>query len=148
MNQAQRIQSGIDFDSILAGADKRVTVKVPVLFDEDGEPKSGFLIVGKNSPEYLQITHALRVEGVKKSAKKKTAMDTSTDEGADQFINLVEGNEKKIALAISVETFGFTSAGQDIQLSAAQKSAAFEKFPTWQATVLAALDKDADFLKV
>lgn len=148
MNQAQKIQSGVDFDDVLAAGDKRVTVDVPVLFDEDGDAKAGFRIVGKNSPEYLGLTHVLRVEGLKKSSKKKTAMDTSTDEGADQFIHLVKGNEGRVALAIVVETFGFSSGGKEIQLTEAQKKAAFEKFPTWQASVLAALDKDADFLKV
>lgn len=148
MNQAQKIQSGIDFDDILAAGDKRVTVKVPVLFDEDGEPKAGFLIVGKNSPEYLALSHALRVEGLKKSSKKKTAMDTSTDEGADQFVHLVKGNEVRVAVAVAVETFGFASDGKEIQLTEAQKKTAFEKFPTWQGAILSALDKDADFLKV
>jgi len=148
MNQAQKIQAGIDFDSILAGADKRVTVRVPVLFDEDGEPKAGFVIVGKNSPEFRQENHAIRSEGYQRSAKRTTAIDTKTEEGASQLVHLVDVNQARIALAVAVETFGFTSEGKDIQLSASQKAAAFEKYPTWQDLVIAALEKDADFLKV
>lgn len=148
MNTAQKIQAGIDFDSIVAGADKRVTVKVPVLFDEDGEPKAGFLIVGKNSPEYRGASHAVRTEGYQRSAKRATAIDAKTEEGASQLVNLVDGNEGRIALAVAVETFGFTSGGQEVQLTEAQKITAFKKFPTWQDRIIAALEKDADFLKV
>src|SRR4051812_4354283 len=108
MNTAQKIHSGIDFDAILAGADKRVTVKVPVLFDEDGEPKAGFLIVGKNSPEYRGANHAIRSEGYQRSAKRKTAIDTATEEGASHLVSLVDGNQGRIALAVAVESFGFT----------------------------------------
>lgn len=148
MNAAQKIQSGIDFDTILAGADKRVTVRVPVLFDDDGEPTAGFLIVGKNSPEYRNVNHAIRSDGYQIGAKKKTAIDTATKEGADQMVKLLDSNKSRITLAVAVETFGFTSGDKEIQLSADQKAAAFAKFPTWQDLVVAALDKDADFLKV
>lgn len=148
MNQAQKIQSGIDFDSILAGADKRVTVKVPVLFDDDGEPKAGFLIVGKNSPEYRGVNHAVRSEGYQRSARRKTAIDSATEEGSSQLVHLVDASQSRIALAVAVETFGFTSGGADVQLTEAQKVAAFAKFPTWQDLIIGALEKDADFLKV
>lgn len=148
MNNAQKIQAGIDFDSILAIADKRVTVDVPVLFDDDGKPKAGFRIVGKNSPEYRATSHAVRAEGHQRSSAKKTAIDASTEEGSSKLVDLIDGNQSRVALAVVVETFGFQAGGADIQLSKAQIETAFAKFPTWQNAVIAALENDADFLMV
>ena len=148
MNNAQKIQAGIDFDSILAAADKRITVDVPVLFDDDNKPKAGFRIVGKNSPEYRATSHAVRAEGHQRSAAKKTAIDASTEEGAGRLVDIVDGNQGRIALAVIVETFGFAAGGAEIQLSKAQIETALAKFPTWQNAVIAALENDADFLKV
>jgi lipoprotein-anchoring transpeptidase ErfK/SrfK len=148
LNAAQKIMTGVDFDSILEGASRRVTHDVPVLFDDDGEPKAGFRIVGKNSPEYQAEHAAIRAEGHKRAAKRKTAIDTSTDEGAMQLVNLVDDNQRRLALAVTVESYGFESGGAPLQLSKAQIAAAFDKFPTWQDRVAAALEQDANFLKV
>lgn len=148
MNQAQKIQAGVDFDNILESAEKRSTVDVPVLFDEDGEPKAGFRIVSKNSPEYQGEQQAMRAEGHKRAAKRKTAIDASTDEGALQLVHLVDDNQRRLALAVVAETFGFERAKEEIQLTKAQIIAAFDKFPTWQDRVMAKLEDDAAFLKV
>lgn len=148
LNKAQAIQAGVDLDALFATAEKRVTVDVPVLFDADGEPKAGFRIVGKNSAECQAELAAIRVEGHKRSAKRKTAIDASTDEGARQLVDLVDNNQRRIALAVCVETFGFERAGKEVQLSREQINAAFNKFPTWEDAVSVALEKDADFLKV
>jgi hypothetical protein len=148
MNQAQKIQAGVDFDSLLATSAKRITVDVPVIFDEDGEPVAGFRIVGKNSPEYQAESHAARAEGYQKSAKRKTAIDASTAAGSSQLVDVIDGNQKRLALAVVVESYGFESAGEPVQLTKEQTKAGFDKFPTWTDRVSAALEKDADFLKV
>lgn len=148
MNQAQKIQSGVDFSALLASADKRVTVDVPVLFDKDGNGTAGFRIVGRNSAEYQTEHAAIRVEGTKRSAKVSTAIDTSTDEGAERLIELVDDNQKRLALAVVVETYGFEIDQQPVQLSKQQIELAFDKYPTWVDLVQAKLAKDADFLKV
>lgn len=148
MNTAQQIQAGIDFDSLIASAEKRVTVDVPVLFDKDGNGTAGFRIVGKNSAQYRAEQAAIRAEGTKRSSKNSTAIDTTTDEGAARLIELVDSNQARIAVAVAVETYGFESAGQPIQLSKDQMVLAFDKYPTWVERVAAQLDKDADFLKV
>jgi hypothetical protein len=148
MNAAQAIQAGVDFDSILATAGKRVTVDVPVMFNDDGDGVAGFRIVGKNSPEYQGESHAIRAEGMQRSAKRKTAIDASTDEGSAQLVDLIDSNQDRLALAVTVESYGFTSGGAPVSLNKDQTKAAFEKFPTWQDRVMAALEKDADFLKV
>jgi hypothetical protein len=148
MNIAQKIQAGVDFDSIIANAGNRVTVDVPVLFDKDGNGTAGFRIVGKNSDEFQTEHASIRVEGTMRSAKRSTAIDTSKEEGAEQLIGLVDDNQKRLALAVTVESYGFESAGQPIQLSKEQVALAFEKYPTWVDRVSAQLEKDADFLKV
>lgn len=148
LNAAQAIAvAGFDIANLSAPAE-RVTVKVPVLFDEDGEPTAGFIIVGKNSEEYRNENHALRAEGYKKSAKRKTAIDASTDAGADQLVSLIDDNAKRLALAVTVGWYGFTSAGAEAPFDKSVASASFDKFPTWQERVSVALEKDADFLKV
>ena len=130
--------AGFDIANLSAPA-ARVTFDVPVIFDADGEPVAGIKIVGKNSDEYLKESHAVRAEGYKKSAKRKTAIDASTDEGADQLVHVIDDNQKRLALAVAVDWYGFTSNGAP---------AAFDKYPTWQDRVTAALENDANFLKV
>lgn len=148
LNKAQRIQAGVDFGSLLATTEKRITVDVPVLFNEDGDPKAGLRIVGKNSPEFQAESHAVRAMGHQRAAKRSTAIDATKEEGANQLVDLIDGNQKRLALAVVVETYGFESGGAPVQLSKEQIALAFDKFPTWLDRVSAQLDKDADFLKV
>lgn len=149
MNNATAIiNAGFDISNITGGPAVPVTFKVPVMFDEDGEPTAGFIIVGKNSSEYRDENHALRAEGYKKSAKRKTAIDASTDAGADQLVSLIDGNQKRLALAVVVGWYGFTSAGAEVPFDKDLASAALDKYPTLQDRVSAALENDANFLKV
>lgn len=148
MNAAQQIQAGIDFDSLIASAEKRITVDVPVLFDKDGNGTAGFRIVGKNSAEYRNEQAAIRVESIKRNAKNSTAIDASTDDGAQRVNELGEDHQVRIALAVAVETYGFTSGGVDVQLTKEQKALAFAKYRTWVDRISVQLEKDADFLKV
>ena len=148
LNTAQTLAvAGFDIANLSAPA-ARVTFDVPVIFDADGEPVAGIRIVGKNSDEYRKENHALRAEGYKKAAKRKTAIDSSTDEGADQLVSLIDGNQKRLALAVAVDWYGFTSNGTPVAFDKTLIATAFEKYPTWQERVAAALENDANFLKV
>ena len=148
LNAAQTLAvAGFDIAN-LSAATARVTFDVPVIFDADGEPVAGIKIVGKNSDEYRKESHAVRAEGYKKSAKRKTAIDASTDAGADQLVNTIDGNQKRLVLAVAVDWYGFTSNGAPVPFDKDLVAAAFEKYPTWQDRVAAALENDANFLKV
>lgn len=126
----------------------QVTFKVPVLFDDDGEPTHGFIIVGKNSDEYRDEWAAIRAEGQKRAAKRKTAIDATTDEGAVQLIDLIDGNQQRLAKAVTVGWYGFTSAGAPAKFDKALAEAAFNKYPTWQERVSIAMENDVNFLKL
>lgn len=148
LNIAQTLAvAGFDIANLSAPA-ARVTFDVPVIFDADGEAVAGIRIVGKNSDEYRKENHALRAEGYKKSAKRKTAIDASTDEGADQLVTVIDDNQKRLAVAVAVDWYGFTSNSTPVEFDKALIATAFDKYPTWQERVTAALENDANFLKV
>lgn len=141
------VNAGFDIANLTAPA-ARVTHKVPVLFDEDGEPIAGFVIVGKNSDEYRTAWAGVRAEGQKRAAKRKTAIDATTDAGAAQLVGLIDCNQTRMALAVVVDWYGFTSAGAAVPFDKGLAAAAIEKYPTWQEKVSAALENDSNFLKV
>lgn len=148
LNIAQTLAvAGFDIANLSAPA-ARISFDVPVIFDADGEPVAGIRIVGKNSDEYRKENHALRAEGYKKSAKRKTAIDASTDEGADQLVHVIDDNQKRLAVAVAVDWYGFTSNGAPVAFDKGLIATAFDKYPTWQERVTAALENDANFLKV
>lgn len=147
MNNAQKIQAGFDIGNIHAAATP-VTFDVPVIFDADGEAVAGLTIVGKNSEQYRLANNAVRAEGYKKSARRKTAIDASTDEGAELLVQAIDGNQKRLALAVVTGWYGFTSNGAPVPLDAALLEAAFDKYPTWQEKVTTALENESNFLKL
>lgn len=145
MNQAQA-QKGFDIDAMNSNDDP-VTHNVCVISDEDGNEVSGFIIVGKNSNEYQSVTQELRIEGIKRAARRKTTLDTSTDSGASVVARLVDENDRKKALAVVVGWYGMNSSGQPTKFDKTLVERMFTKFPTWQDKVLAALEDDANFMK-
>jgi len=148
LNIAQTLAvAGFDIANLSAPA-ARVTFDVPVIFDADGEAVAGLKIVGKNSDEYRKESHAVRAEGYRKSAKRKTAIDASTDEGSNQLVSVIDDNQRRLALAVVVDWYGFTSNGAPAVFVKDMIAAAFDKYPTWQDRVTAALENDANFLKV
>ena len=148
LNTAQTLAvAGFDIANLSAPA-ARITFDVPVIFDADGEAVAGIRIVGKNSDEYRAAHHAMRAEGYKKSAKRKTAIDASTEEGADQLVRVIDDNQKRLALAVAVDWYGFTSNGAPVAFDKSLIATAFDKYPTWQEKVTAALENDGNFLKV
>lgn len=128
--------------------DTPVTFKVPVVFDADGNPVSGFVIVGKNSPQYQVVDKKVRVDNVMRSSNRKTAIDSSTEAGAETLIRTVDLNQRATALAITVGWYGFTMNGAETPFDQDTVAKMFDRFPTWQTKVLTALEVDANFLKV
>lgn len=150
MNNAQTIAAvGFDISNLAAAAVVAKTFKVDVMFDEEtGDPIAGFIIVGKNSPEYQAESHAVRANGYQKSAVRKTAIDAKTEEGASKLVDAIDSNATRLALSVVTGWYGFTSGGAPVPYEKSLGLAAFKKFPTWEDKVNAALEVDANFLKV
>jgi hypothetical protein len=152
MNNAQTIAAvGFDISNLTGSAAAALvatTYNVDVLFDDDGNPTAGFVIVGKNSPEYQAESHAVRAEGHKRSAIRKAALDVKTDEGASKLVDIIDDNSTRLALAVVKDWYGFTSAGAPVPYEKKHGLAAFQKFPVWEEKVNAALEVDNNFLKV
>lgn len=138
-------QTGFDIAS-LAGEQAQVTFDVPFIFNADGEPVTGFKIVGKNSPEFQTAQQAVRVEGIKKAGIRKAPLDTSTDDGASTLVRQISGGETSIAAAVVVGWFGFTKEGAPLDFDKDTVRVLFKKFPTWRDKVLAALEVDGNFI--
>lgn len=152
MNTAQQIQkspskaAGFEVED-LDKADE-ATFNVAVIKDEEGEPVSGFIIVGKNSPEYQAENEAIRIEGIKRASKRSKQIDTSTDAGAALVAQTVSSNEKRLALAVTVGWFGFNSEGAPLAFNKQMVEKMYAKKPTWLAEVSNALEADGNFTKV
>ena len=124
-----------------------VTFKVGVVKDDDGNDVSGFVIVGKNSQQYQDISKLLRKEGIQQASKRSSAIDASTDDGAAKLIDKLATNETRIAKAIIVDWFGFNQNGTELPFNEDIVSMMLDKMPYWQTLVLSALEKDANFMK-
>jgi hypothetical protein len=142
------IAAGFDISNLMTPDAAPVTFNVDLVFDKDGEAVAGFIIVGANSTEHREVDRAIRSEGYKKSARRKTAIDASTEGGADQLVDLIDGNANRTAIAVVVGWYGFMKDGAAIPFDKATVAAAFEKYPSWQARVLDAMKADSNFLKV
>lgn len=147
MTQAQEIMvAGFDLDQLDANTEE-VLHKVVVLVDDEGNDKSGFFITSKNSTEYQEASRKVRVDGLKRSSKRKTVLDASTDEGANLVAKLIDTNEMSLALSVVKGWFGFDSNGKAATFDKATVSKMFTKFPTWKDKVTAALENEGNFLK-
>lgn len=148
MNNAQAIMAGFDIGNLDTTDVEQVTFKVAVIEDLDGEPVCGFVIVGKNSPEFQHANNAVRIDNIKRASKRSKQIDTSTEEGATAISKTVSSNEKIVSLAVVVDWFGFLLEGQPMTFDKAIVEKLFAKYPQWQVKVQAALDADANFMKV
>lgn len=140
-------QESMDLNALMADAEQAVTFKVAISQTEDGDDKAGFVILGKDSKEYQAAARAIRIEGLKKSSKRKTSLDTSTDEGAGIVARLIDSNETTLALAVVVDWFGFSSNGAVVSFNKEIVGKLFAKYPTWREAVSAALENNANFMK-
>jgi hypothetical protein len=149
MNTAQQIISaGFDIANLTTPDAAPATLKVDLLFNADGDAVAGVVIVGKNSDQYRTEKDALSVESVKRGARTATAIDTKTDEGATKLVEVTNEHQQRLALAVVVDWYGFTSGGAPAALDKTVLAAAFKKYPTWVDAIQAGLAKDAAFLKV
>lgn len=138
--------NGFDLDQLDSDVVETL-VKVVVIVDADGNDKSGFYITGKNSPEFQEASRQVRIDGLKRSSKRKTALDTSTDEGAGAVAKLIETNEIALACAVVKDWFGFELKGVAAKFDKQMLAKMFQKMPTWKDKVTAALENEANFLK-
>ena len=131
----------------LTGPVEEVLHTVAVITDIDGNDKCGFYIVGKNSPEFQEATRLVRIDGLKRSAKRKTALDTSTDEGAGAVAKMIEANDITLASSVVKGWFGFESNGATALFDKAVIPNMLTRMPTWREKITAALENEANFLK-
>lgn len=123
------------------------TQRVAVGWDEDGEPKEGFIIVGKDSDEYQRTVAGQRQRAIRRQAVKRTRFDLKTEEGAEQLDETLQKNNHEVACAVVVGWFGFTIKGEEAPFSKQHVSELLLKKPSWRDKVLQALEDEAAFLK-
>lgn len=150
INTAQAIiKSGFDIALLDAPAEKlHKTFTVTVMFNDDGSPRAGFEIVGKNSDQYRDVIRATSVGAIQRSQQTKRVIDGKTEDGAGTLFDLGEDRFQKIAMAVVVGAPGFVSNGEPVPVTGQFLKACFTKFPTWQDAVIAALEADANFLAI
>lgn len=143
--------TSVGFDISLLNGDSNTADQVhlvSVLFDEDGGHKAGFEIVSKNSDQYRNVIRETSVMAIKRSVQKSKQIDAKTDEGAAELYDLAESRNLKIAVAVVVGMPGFVDKGIPVEPTPALLKSIFEKMPSWQEKVLAALEADGNFLTV
>lgn len=147
MTQAEQL-IGAGFDlSQLDSTEDATLFKVAVISDIDGNDKCGFMIDSKNCAEFREATRLVRIDGLKRSAKRKSQLDTSTDEGAGVVAKMIENNETSLALSVVKGWFGFQSNGVAAPFDKALVAKMLNKYPTWKDKITAALDNEANFTK-
>ncbi len=142
----QILGSGFDLDSLDTVAET-VLFKVAVMSDIDGNDICGFMIDSKNCNEYQTAQQKVRIEGLKRSAKRKSQLDTSTDDGAGVVARMIESNEMALSLSVVKGWFGFKQGGVEVPFNKDTVSKMFAKYPTWKDKVNAALENEANFIK-
>jgi hypothetical protein len=141
-------QTSYDLDAILADADKPITFKVGVIFDADGEPVSGFHIVGRNSEQHRKVDKALRIVNQKAAAARSKAIDQKTDAGAEKVITVVDDQNVARCAAVVVDWFGWDKNGVPRPFDAGVMPAILKQKPTWVEKIQFALFEDNNFLPV
>lgn len=137
-----------DLLSLLADSPAPATFNVDLIFDADGNPVSGFTIVGKNSSQYQTVEKIVRVANIMRSANRKSAIDSATESGAETLVRTVDANQRMTALSVIIGWYGFVINGADAPFDSDTVAKMLDKYPTWQTKVLMALEVDSNFLKV
>lgn len=135
---------GFDLEQLDTVAD--ATYKCGVIFDDEGDPKSGFILASKNSEEYVAAHRKIRVTSMMASHKRKKDVDATTEQGATVVIDSIARNDRILALGVVVGWFGFNKGGKPAPFDKNMVPAMFDKSPTWQTRVLVALEDEANFL--
>jgi hypothetical protein len=142
-----------DLDAILAAPEKPITHKVGVIFNEDGEPISGFYIVGRNSDEHRKVDKALKIVNQQAAAARSKAIDQKTQAGAEKVITVIDAQNVARAAAVTVGWFGWDKKGDDGKpvarpFDASLMPAILKQKPTWVEKIQFALFEDNNFLPV
>jgi len=149
MSTENHIPKSYDLDAIIsAEVAKPVTFKVGVIFDADGEPVSGFHIVGRNSDLYRAADKALRIVNQKAAANRTKAIDQKTDAGAEKVISVIEDQNVARAAAVVVGWFGWDKNGVEREFDASVVLSILAQMPTWVEKIQYALFEDSNFLPV
>lgn len=122
-------------------------IDVPLLLDDDGEPKAGLKFSGINSPEYQEADRAWRVKNVQASARRGRVLEMASQNGAKEAVARVERREMSICVACLKEAYGFESGGQPAAATEETLKALFAKRPTWRTKCVMAIEAESDFLQ-
>ncbi len=144
MTKQAQANAGTNIDDFLTES-KRATHRVPVIFDAEGNPKSGFIIVDRNSPEYRDEFRAIRVEIAQKAGFRKAQIDQKTKAGAETTVELEDKHSLRLAVAIVVDWFGWTKGAKDADFDKDTVRLMFDKNPTWREDVNVAGFESANF---
>jgi hypothetical protein len=131
----------------LFGSHEQATYRVPVIFWPDGTPKSGFIVVGRASPQYQGAYMKIRIKNTQASAIRGNPLDIKTDEGAEVFIRTLNENVRLQSTAATVGWFGWEINGVDAVFDPDMVQTMFNRNPSWEESVLAAVERDANFIK-
>lgn len=117
----------------------------------EGDKACGFVIVGADSPQYLAEHDRQRVEGQahRRAANKDPALklDTDTDDGQIKLQARIDANLLRVAVAVTVDWFGFTDAtGAAVPFDPAVAAQMYGKKKSWRDAVISAIDEDKRFL--
>lgn len=141
--------TGIELDQILhSDAITRATHKVPFVTNVQGDPIVGFIIVGKNSEEYVGADKLNRVTGLQAASKRQKELDTKEAADSELLVNATDEQNIRTATAVTVGWFGFNVEGAPATFDRAKAAAIIQKMPAWRNMILVALNNDANFMKV
>lgn len=134
----------IDLDTLEDA--KPMTQRIGVAFDDEGNPTVGFIIVSKDSFQYVQASHKMRSMAIRRQSNKGQKIDTKTEVGAETLDKLLQDNDLELAVAVTIDWFGFTKGGVPAPCTEAAIRNAYKLRPTWREKVSAALEAEAGFL--
>ena len=121
--------------------DEKITFRVPVIEDDDGNPRSGFIIVGKNSNEFRDACNSIHIANIQLALQRRRQVDNSTDKGTGATPLSITKNEcaSVIALAVVKDWFGWNNGGKPMDFDKAFVEKMFDKYPQWQVKINNAL---------
>lgn len=132
-----------NIDSVSVAAPIRVVVAV----DDNGDDVCGFLVAGKNSPQYQLESQRIRADALRRASNRKSALEASTEAGATALAKAIDANELALAKALLVDWFGFGRNGIAAPFDAAVAHSLVVKYPTWRDKIIATVEADANFIR-
>ena len=133
---------------VTSKAAQQITSDVVFEYDEKGDPKVGFKIVGPDSAQFRAEQELQRREGLKRRVNGgKKAKDFKTEEGQAELDRLTQENLTRNATAVVVDWFGFENDdGTPAQFDASVIPAIYEAKVSWRDKVVEAIYQEDAFL--